>query len=148
MHRGGPWESRSIWPGGWDQTKPQTSCLIYPQPYGSGLLGDVKCDFAILISVQWSPCASMACADGQRLVSRLEAYLTYFFAVFFTAWLTVSRRFGAPAGRRSSGISLPAMGDPSPEHASHPGEAEKAPLLPGDVVEGRGGLGRVRSPAE
>jgi ABC-type polysaccharide/polyol phosphate transport system ATPase subunit len=28
-----------------DQTKPQTLCLIYPQPHGSGLSADVNCEF-------------------------------------------------------------------------------------------------------
>ena len=74
---------------------------------------------------------ALACADGQRLVSRLEAYLTYFFAVFFTALADgFTAALALPLAGASSGISLPAMGDPSPEHASHPGEAEKAPLLP------------------
>src|SRR5579863_1700876 len=34
------------------------------------------------------------------------------------------------AGGARSGISLAAMGDPSPVQASQPGPAEKAPLLP------------------
>jgi hypothetical protein len=76
-----------------------------------------------------------AYADGQRELSRLEAYLPDFFAVFFTAFLTaLAGGFAVPLtlplAAASSGISLPAMGDPSPEHASHPGPAEKAPLLP------------------
>jgi len=73
---------------------------------------------------------ALACADGQRLVSRLEAYLTYFFAVFFTAWLTVSRRLWRSRWPRQQRNQFAGDGDPSPEHASHPGEAEKAPLLP------------------
>jgi hypothetical protein len=32
-------------PAGLDQTKPQTLYLIYPQPYGSGLSVNVKCEF-------------------------------------------------------------------------------------------------------
>jgi len=88
---------------------------IYPQPYGSGLLGDVKCDFASPDFCSLVPhVPALACADGQRLVSRLEAYLTYFFAVFFTALADgFTAALALPLAGASSGISLPAMGDPS-----------------------------------
>jgi hypothetical protein len=65
------------------------------------------------------------------VVSGLKAYLPDFFAVFFPALASgFAAALALALAGASSGISLPAMGDPSPEHASHPDEAEKAPLLP------------------
>jgi hypothetical protein len=65
------------------------------------------------------------------VVSGLKAYLPDFFAVFFTPLASgFAAALALALAGANRGISLPAMGDPSPEHASHPGPAEKAPLLP------------------
>jgi hypothetical protein len=57
------------------------------------------------------------------------SYLAFFLAAFPAFFAGVLRLLLAVVVA-SSGISLLAIGDPSPVHASHPGPAEKAPLLP------------------
>ena len=53
------------------------------------------------------------------------------FAGFFAALLRLLLEALVPAVEAAnSGISLLAIGEPSPVQASHPGPAEKAPLLP------------------
>lgn len=57
-------------------------------------------------------------------VALVAVFLTVFFAVFLEALFLLA------LASASSGISLLAIGDPSPLQASHPGPAENAPLLP------------------
>ena len=74
--------------------------------------------------------------------ARAEGYLADLFAAFLATAFVLSGflRFltglvgclegGAGSAGASRGMSLLAMGEPSPVQASHPGPAEKAPLLP------------------
>ena len=60
-------------------------------------------------------------------VLRFGVVFTGFFAALPPDFLEVLTPALAGA---SSGINLPAIGDPSPVQGSHPGPAEKPPLLP------------------
>jgi len=117
--------------------------LIYPQPYGSGCWR-CQCDLRALIFVHWSPCAALACADGQRLVSRLEAYLTSSLPSFSPPWLTVSRRLWRSAGRRQQ-ESVCRRWATQAGACVPPGEARRRRCCLGDVVEGAAAWPR-RSP--
>jgi hypothetical protein len=52
------------------------------------------------------------------------------FAGFFAAFRLLLEALVPAVEAANSGISLLAIGEPSPVQASHPGPAEKAPLLP------------------
>jgi hypothetical protein len=69
------------------------------------------------------------CEQIDRVVFIAFAYFLTAFLVFLDSLLfAAALAFAFPGA--NSGISLVAFGDPSPVHASHPGPAEKAPLLP------------------
>jgi hypothetical protein len=73
------------------------------------------------------PVTLPACTTRRAEYKRsYRAFFLAAFPAFFAGFVRLLLAFTVA----SSGISLLAIGDPSPVHASHPGPAEKAPLLP------------------